>query len=99
MSVAILRVVMPDRSAGPRVERPNVIGNGEIHDAVHDQRRAFDRWIAHATLCADAGYAIDPARRQRPDGCCINLRLWREAAPGISAVVGGQGPTGWDCKK
>ena len=34
--------VVPDLAAGARVDRPHVIGRGEVEDAVHEQRRRLD---------------------------------------------------------
>ena len=33
--------VMPQLVAGARVDGPNVVGHGDVQDAVHHERRAF----------------------------------------------------------
>src|ERR1700723_1940966 len=41
-----LMVVMPDLVARPRIESPNIVRNGEIQNAVDQQRRGLDfRWL------------------------------------------------------
>ena len=62
--------VVPDLAAGSRVDRPHVIGHGEIHHAVDDDRRAFDR---RGTLSVEVD-AVDPGQAERARHSC--RRSW-----------------------
>ena len=63
----ILPAVMPEFFAGARVDRPDVVGNGEVEDPVDHQRRRFDLRIADAALRADVADAVEPVERQAID--------------------------------
>ena len=75
--------VVPDLVAGARVHRPDVVGDGEINNAVHQQRGGFDgRRLAGLKGPGEAEIG-DVGRR--------DLREGAVAAAGIVAVVGGPG--------
>ncbi len=44
MCIALGRwtIVVPDHVTGARVDRPDVVGHGEVEHAVHQQRRRLD---------------------------------------------------------
>ena len=52
--------VVPQLAAGARVDRPDVVGRGEVQDAVHQQRRRLDG------QAAERGHAAARRRRLRP---------------------------------
>src|SRR5690242_2198994 len=71
---------MPDFASRTCVNRPHMIGYREIHHAVDDQRRSFDRALI------DVG-AKDPRKAQRVDVCRIDLLERAVTAPRIIAVI------------
>src|SRR5262245_30367396 len=66
--------VMPDFASRARVNRPDVIGYREIHHAVDDQRRSFNRALI------DIG-SEDPREAQRVDVTRIDLIQLAVTAP------------------
>ena len=88
MAAAIVPVVLPDRFARSGIDREHVVGNGEVQDAVHHQRRRLDRRLAHAALGADPRDAVHPSDRERIDVRGVDLRQTAIAPPGIIAVIG-----------
>src|SRR5436190_12246733 len=71
---------MPDFASRTRVNRPDEIGYGEIHHAVGDQRRSFNRALI------DVG-AKDPREAQRVDVTRIDLIQRAVTATRIIAVI------------
>jgi hypothetical protein len=72
--------VMPDFASRARVNRPDVIGHREIHHAIDDQRRSFNRALI------DIG-AKDPREAQRVDVTRIDFIQRAVTAPRIIAVI------------
>ncbi len=89
-------LVVPQLAAGARVGRPDVVGRGEVEDAVHHQRRRFDgdrgsAAAASSRSAAARGEARGPGERQRVDVRGIDLGERAEAPAGVIAVVSGPG--------
>ena len=76
---------MPDRQAEARVDGVDVVGDGEIQDAVHFERSGFD---------ALAVRAINPGERELIYVVGIDLIERRKAFAGVIAIVGGPGVGG-----
>ena len=91
VAALILPAVVPDLLAGAGVERPGMVGNGEVEDAVDHQRSGFDGGVADAALRADIGDAVEPGEREAADVGGVDLGERAEAPAGIIAVVGGPG--------
>ena len=71
---------MPDRAPGARIEGVvDVIGSGQVHDAIHDQRRAFE-------LSSFPGLE-DPLRGQALHVACVDLIQSAKALSGIVARI------------
>ena len=73
---------MPDGKAEARVDGVDVVGDGEIENAVHFERCGFD---------ALAVRAIDPRERELIHVIGVDLVERRVTSAGVIAIVGGPG--------
>ena len=89
--------IVPDLTAGTRVNGPRVVGGGEVEDAVDHQRRGFDgdgcgataspSGSAASTGCVGtSSEARHPEYREVVDVGRIDLLERTEAAGGVIAV-------------
>ena len=80
---------VPQLASAARVERPDVIGNRHVQDAVDDDRRALDdrRRRAAAAGRSRGGDAMRPAERQRSDVAAVDRRQRAEPPARVVAVV------------
>ena len=76
--------VVPDLASRTSVERPHVVRRGQIDDAIHLQRRPFDR---AGVAAAARVHSIDPPQTQRADVAVVDLRQRTEPAAGVIAVI------------
>ena len=77
-------VVMPDFAAVAGVHGPNVVGGGEVENAVDFERSRLELLVRRK----------NPGERERMDVCGIDLVERAETPAGIVAVVGGPGVRG-----
>ena len=84
-------VVMPEFEAGARIQGIDMIGNGEIKDAVDQQRRRLDFRFSHAPHRAEDSDAKHPGQRQGTDVLSTNPRQRAKASAGVVSIVGGPG--------
>ena len=80
-------VVVPDLMAGARIDGPDVVGHGEVEDAVDQQRRGLDR----RRLVGLKG----PGEREVADILRRDLCERAVAAAGVVAVIAGPAVGGW----
>ena len=75
---------VPELAAGAGIDRPDVIGQGEIEHSVNHHGRALDRHAAAEARCGP----VDPAEAEVLHVGVGDLLQRAEAAAGIIAVVG-----------
>src|SRR5579875_1146731 len=73
-------LIVPDHPSETRIHSPNLVRHGEIEDAIHFERRGFDR------LRMGLKY---PGQTNVADVLCADLVRHAEAAPRIVAVISG----------
>src|SRR5204862_306295 len=88
MTALVLEVVLPDMLASASVDRKDVVGDREIEDPVHEQRRGFDRRAADTALWADTRDAVHPFDLEQVHRGLVDLVEIAESPPGIVAIVG-----------
>src|SRR6185436_10720979 len=77
-----LPLEVPDLAAGPRVDRPHVIGNRYVGNAVDDERRTLDR------TGAGRRQPVAPGKTEVLDVVGVDLGERAEPPAGVVAVVG-----------
>ena len=87
VAALIFEIVLPDMLAGARVDREDVVGDGEVQNAVHQQRRGLDGRTADAALRTDAGDAVHPLDLQQIDVGLVDLVEIAEAPARVIAVI------------
>jgi len=87
-------LIMPDFTAGTRVHRPDVICDGEVKHALHQQRIGLDPPSLPGLLRLRHGpkiHSMGPHHRQRPDVGLVDLFERTVTLARVIAIKGGPG--------